>query len=220
MCEPTTLLTVAAIGLTVAGGASSAYSQYQTGAAQNKYYNQMAENSNTEAGYALAEGQQALKAGELQSKLIQDTQAQEGKALKTQHAEFNAASRAALAANGVYGVTAQDIETSNISKERLDEMALRYNADVKSWEVGVDAQYKNQGKKYSAWQSNIQADQYRYQGKAAAYAGKVGAFTTLLSTAASVAAMGAGGLGGAKGGTNLGAGTTSQGVKVPSRMVY
>lgn len=186
MCVP--LIAVAAAA-TLASGATTAYSQYQTGAAQNKYYNYMAENSNTEAGYAVAQGQQAIKNGELQSKLIQDQASAEGKSLKTQQAEFNASQKATLAANGVYGVTADDIQNNTLSKEKLDEMTLRYNADVKSYEVTTDASYKNQAYQYQAWQSNVQADQYRYQGKASAQAGKTQAFTTLLSTASSVAAL-------------------------------
>ena len=187
MCVP--LLAVAAAA-TVASGGYSAYTQYQSGAAQNKYYNYMAANANTEAGYALSEGQQALKVGETQSRLVQDQASREGKQLKTDQARFNASQRATLAANGVYGVTAEDITTDTLSRERLDEMALRYNADVKSWEIGTDAKYKNQSKQYQAWQSNVGADQLRYQGKAASYAGKTGAFSTLLSTATSVASMG------------------------------
>ncbi len=168
------------------------YSQYKAGAAQNGYYNYMANNSNTEAKYALAEGEQAVKQGELQSKVIQDTASQEGKQLKTNQAEFNASQKAALAASGVYGVTAQDITNNTLSKEKLDEMTLRYNADVKSYEATTNAGYQNQAKKYQAWQSNIQADQYRYQGKYALYSGKVGAFSSLLSSAKQVATLAAG----------------------------
>lgn len=166
----------------------------------------MAENANREAGYALEEGQQALRAGELQSKVIQDNASFEGKRLKTSQSQFNASQRAIMAAAGVTGVTAEDITTSTLSQQQLDEMALRYNADVKSWEVKTGAAYKNQSKQYEAWQSNIQADQFRYAGKAAKYAGKVGAFSTILSTVASVAttaAMGAGG-GGTAGAGNAG----------------
>lgn len=189
MCAPA--LIPVAMAATAAAGGVSAYSQYQQGAAQNRYYKQMAANSEIEAGYALAEGEQALKVGRQQSKAVQDTASYQGKQLKESQAEFSAAQRAIMAANGVTGVTAEDISNSTFNKQQLDEMALRYNADVKSWEVNTDASYKNQSKKYQAWQSNIQAGQYQYAGKAAKYSGQVGAFTTLLATAASVASIGA-----------------------------
>lgn len=189
--------------LTAVGGGLTAYSQYATGASQKNYYDYMAQNATTEAGYARAEGEQALRAGELQSKLIQDTAAQQGKQLKTSQAEFNASTRANLAASGVYGVTAEDITKSNLSKEKMDELALRFNADTQSWQAITESRYKNQAKQYQAWQSNVAADQYLYQGKAAKYAGKVNAFSTLLATAAAVGTMAAGGLGGGNSGYTL-----------------
>jgi hypothetical protein len=169
------------------------YTQYQTGVAQNKYYQQMANNANIEAGYALEEGEQALRVGKAQSKAIQDTASQEGKRLKIGQAGFNASQRAAMAAMGLSGVTQEDIVKDTVSKEKLDEMTLRYNADIKSWETETEAAYKNQSKKYQAWQSNIQADQLRYQGRASKYAGQTGAFSSLLSNAMSTAKMVAGG---------------------------
>ncbi len=199
MCVP--VLVGVAMAATAAAGGYSAYNQYQTGAAQNKYYNTMANNANTEARYALEEGEAALKVGDLQSKLIQDQASAEGKNLKTGQAEFNAKQRASFAAMGLSGVSVEDITKNTLSKEKLDELTLRYNADIHSWETETDAKYKNQAKKYQAWQSNIQADQLRYQGKAAFHVGKTGAATTLLSTAASVAMMGAMAGGGAGAGS-------------------
>lgn len=165
-----------AIGATVAAGGYTAYSQYQTGAAQNKYYQYMADN-------ARQEGQYAIKQGEAQVTAIQDQAKLQGTALSTQQAEFNATQRATMAASGLTGVTAQDIISSTFTKEQLDKTLLRYNADLKGYGVKGEAAYKN-------WASNVQADQYVYQGKAAKYAGKTSAFSTLLTTAASVAAIG------------------------------
>lgn len=174
MCVP---LAVAAIATTVAAGGYTAYSQYQAGQSQNKYYQYMSDQSRLE-------GQAALKQGEAQSTAIQDQAKLEGRQLSSNQSEFNASQRAALAASGVTGVTAEDITSSTFSKEKLDQALLRYNADTKSWEANTNASYKN-------WESNVQADQYGYQGKAAKYAGKTQAVGTLLSTAASVAAIGA-----------------------------
>ena len=180
-----------AIGVTVAAGGYSAYSQYQAGSAQNKYYNYLADNSRREGEYA-------IKAGDAQSKAYQDQAKIQGKQLNKSQAEFNASQRAAMAASGVTGVTSEDIVSSTFSKEKLDESLLRYNADLKSWETNTSAAYKK-------WAANVQADQYGYQGKAAKYAGKVGATTTLLATAASVATIGAlSGAGGTSTGTTRG----------------
>ena len=152
----------------------------------------MASNANLEASYARNQADESLRMGRLQSKLIQDSASQEGKQLKTSQAEFNAATRAQMAAMGITGVTADDITTSNLSKQQLDELALRFNADSRSWEATTQAGYNADAQKYSGWQSDIQADQYRYAGKAAKHAGKTQAFTTLLSTASSIASMGSG----------------------------
>lgn len=176
MCDPVTL-TVAAVATTVGAGGYAAYNQYQQGLAQNSYYQYQAEQSRTE-------GQSAIEAGNKQSNLIQDVAAAEGKQFKTNAAEFNAATRAQLAANGVQGVTASDIVSDNLSQQDLDEMAIRYNADVKSWEVHNEAENKN-------WALRVQADQEDYAGKEAKRAGKTQAIGTLLSTAASVASIGA-----------------------------
>lgn len=174
MCVP---LAAAAIAATVASGSYTAYNQYQAGASQNKYYQYMADQSRIE-------GQNAIKQGDAQSTAIQDQAKLQGKDLSTQQSEFNASQKVALAASGNTGVTAEDITSNTFSKEQLDQSLIRYNADLKSYGVNTDATYKN-------YQAQNQADQYSYQGKAAAYAGKTGAFNTLLATAASVAAIGA-----------------------------
>lgn len=182
MCVP---LAAAAIATTVAAGGFTAYSQYQSGAASNKYYQYMSDQSRQE-------GQLALKQGEAQSTAIQEQAKLQGKQLSTNQSEFNASQRAAMAAAGVTGVTAEDIVSSTFNKENLDKSLLRYNADLKSYESTSNAAYRN-------WASNVQADQLTYQGKAAKYAGKTQAFSTLLATAASVATIGAfSGLGAAK----------------------
>lgn len=172
------------------------YSKYQSGVAANKYAEYQAQEANTEAGYARNQADDALRLGDKQSNLIQDTQSQQGKQLKTSQAEFNASQRAALAAAGVTGVTAEDITKNTFNKEQLDEMALRYNSDVKSFEAKQKASNISQDYRYDAWRSDIKADQYRYAGRTALYSGKVGAFSSLLSNAVSTAkfAAGAGGV--------------------------
>lgn len=175
MCAPAVLLGVAA-GAVAIGGGTSAYNQYQSGIAQNKYYQSQADQS-------VLEGKNALKQGELQSTLVQDQASHQGKQLVQNQAEFNASQRAVMAANGIYGGgTAEDVTSSTFTKEELDQRLLRYNADIKSWEGNTQAQYKN-------WALNTQAEDLRYQGKLAKDTGRKNAFSTLLSTATQVASI-------------------------------
>jgi hypothetical protein len=172
MCDP---VTATVVGLSVASGGFQAYNQYKQGVAESKYNNYLATQSENE-------GKAALAAGQKQSELIQDSAKEQGKSFKRGAAEFNAAQRAAMAAMGVEGVTAEDVASDTFNKQRMDELAIRYNADVKSWETQTQAANQN-------WQSQEQAKQYRYAAKNAKRAGKTAAFTTLLSTAASTASM-------------------------------
>lgn len=192
MCDPVTLAVVAAGGAAAAGG-FSAFNSYEQGAAQNKYYQ-------AQADQAQAEGENALKLADKQSTLIQDSAAYEGKRLKESQAETSASQRAALAANGVLGgVTAEDISNNTFNKQLLDEAALRYSADIKSWETNTQGLYNKYAK-------DVEARDLRYQGKSAKSAANKQVFTTLLSTAASVAGAGAAGGFGGGGGTTLGIG--------------
>lgn len=175
MCDPVTLGTVATVA-TIGGGAYSAYNQYQSGRAEENYYNSLAQSQQQQGQYALEQGQR-------QSSAIQDSAKVQGKQLATESAQFNASQRAAMAAAGIQGVTAEDIEYDALNKQKLDEAALRYNADIKSWEAQTGAQYDD-------YQYREQARQSRVAGKNARKAGKTNAFSTLLSTASSVANSG------------------------------
>lgn len=171
MCAP--LLVAAAIGTQVAAGGYSAYSQYQQGVAQKKYYNAMADQSNLE-------GEAKLAVAQKQSELVQDQAAQQGKQASIKGAQLNATQVADEAANGVTGVTAQDIASDTFSKQKQDEIAMRYNADTKSWDIMTQGNYD----KFAADQ---QDNQYRVAGANAKAAGKIAMTGTILSTAASVA---------------------------------
>lgn len=179
MCNP---LVIVAATQAVAGG-MQAYGQYQEGVAQSKMYQFQADQNRMEGNLTVARGQK-------QSELIQDTSSKEGKRLKVSQAEFNASQRAAMAASGVTGVTAQDIAGNTLDKQRLDEATLRYNYDTKSYEV-------TEGAKYQKYALDVQADQLGFAAKNAKTAGKRKAFSTLLGTAASLATMGIGAGGGA-----------------------
>ena len=161
-------------GLQVASGLYQAQAQYQAGVQQKAYYDYLAETSRIE-------GEQALKTGQKQSEVIQDVQKVKGKELAKTQAQQRATQEVQLAATGVpsTSVTAQDIGASTIDVQKLDELALRYNADVRSYETMQDATYRN-------WAANVQAGQYTMAGDYAKQAGKIGAFQTLLGTATSL----------------------------------
>lgn len=176
MCTP---LAVLATATTVGGGLYSANAQNQSGVAMNSYYQSLAQQDRQLGASVIAQG-------ERQSNLIQDQAAQEGKQLKTGQAEFNASTRAQLAANGVQGQTVNDIQNNNFTKQQLDESLLRYNADAKSYEARTKAAY-------DSYADNVQANNYDFQGRSAKAAGRTGAISTLLGTATSVANFGAAG---------------------------
>ena len=176
MCGPA--LPAVAIGLTAAAGGVSAYQQYQQGSAEKKYYNSLADRS-------ITEGQYALETADRQSTAVQDTAKTSGERLAKDQQKFNASTRAQLSAQGISGAMAEDLITGNYNEQLMDKLILRNNADLKSWEINTQGAYAN-------WDAVMKANDYRYAGKQAKKAGKIGAFTTLLGTAASVAAMGTG----------------------------
>ena len=171
MCEPTTIFMV---GTAIAGG-MQAYGQYKEGSATNKYYKGVA-NAQEE------QGRIEYARGEKQSELIQDSAKITGMKQKTEAAQVASQQRATMVANGIdlSSVTSADLASETISKSRFDELAIRYNADINTWNQMEDAKYKK-------WAQYTQASQSRATGKNALSAGKTKAFTTLLSTAASMA---------------------------------
>jgi Tfp pilus assembly major pilin PilA len=172
MCDPITV-----VALTAASTGMQMYSAYQEGQAQSRYYNAVAEQKR-------AEGDAAIKRGERQVTNIQDIAKMEGKQFAGQKAKFNATQAAQMAAQGITGVTADDIEFDSLNKEKMDEYAIRYNADVKSWETKESA-------KYSKWASETEADQFRFMAKNAKTSSYNNMMGSLLGGATSLAMFGA-----------------------------
>lgn len=212
MCDPISI--TFAVTTAVAGG-MKAYAQYKEGAAMNKYYKSVA-NIQEEQGDLL------FHRGEKQSELIQDAAQFQGRQQKTKAAQVESAQRAVLVANGIAldSVTSQDLVSDTLTKSKLDELAIRYNADIQSWNTIEDA-------KYSRWTQYTMAEQSRATGRNALASSKRQAFTTLLGTAASVAgaavlgkALSAGGGGGGStlpGSTGGGSATKISGSLGPQR---
>jgi len=170
MCSPTLILFTASTALQVASGYQQAAAQRAAGDAEGNYYDAIAESSRRQ-------GELELQRGQKQSEIYQEEAKEKGKQIKREGAEVSAGQKTALAASGVYGgVTAiEDIPTSTMTKVMEDELALRYNADYKSWGATTDASYKN-------WAAQAQATNYEYAGRYSRYAGKINARNTILGT--------------------------------------
>lgn len=168
-----------AVTTAVAAGGYTAYSQYQQGAAQQRF-------SNYQSAQEKLNAQAALNVAAKQSELVQDQQEFSGQDQAFNAARLVAAQRTTEAADGIASnsVTAEDIAKDSFVKQRKDESMLKYNADLKSWSI------ETQGNE-EAFQHTQQGTLDTYAGKAAKVAGQVAATGTLLSTAATVAGIGA-----------------------------
>lgn len=99
------------------------------------------------------------------------------------------------AAAGVGGgsVTMADIELDTLEKAKMDEIAIRYNADTESsairddanrrkWQIGEDLKYGN-------WSSSVQQSQTRAAGRNAQTASYYSAASSIMSGASSMASL-------------------------------
>ncbi|NCB43506.1 MAG: hypothetical protein EOM59_12945 [Clostridia bacterium] len=174
MCEPTTLLMTA---MAVSGGIQ-AYGQYQQGVATKKYYNSVAEAQEKQA-------ELEYQRGERQTTLIQDSAKYKGKNQAQRAMMVSSSQRAAMAANGIdlSSVTMQDIASDTMDKAKMDELAIRYDADINSWNTMEDAKYKK-------WALRVQAGQSRQTGSNALSSAKTQMWSTIGSTAVSIAGAG------------------------------
>lgn len=166
-----TLGTVATASvLAGAVGAYGAYQQGQSGKAMNSFQANMLQ-------------QQAVLAqrnAEENTTLVQGQAAEQSKVSARRTAEIAGAQTAAMAANGTAGgTTASDIKVDTFDTGKLDQMAIQYNADVKSW--GIKNQLGGE-----LWNLDAEEKQYRMAGRNAATAGNIGVGSSILSTASQV----------------------------------
>lgn len=197
MCEPTTL-SVVAMAATAASGVTSAVGQYQQGVAQQKMYDYQAalsvQNSKLLQQYADEEKKSIEAATESNITQTQDQAAEQSKQFAKNFRQLSGTQKATIGALGLGGSTAEALVTSSFDEAKLDEMAIRYNANIKSWNLKESAKQDiwslEENTKQKRWALDTQASMYRTAGKNAKRAGQQQAFTTLLSTAASVAMMG------------------------------
>lgn len=93
---------------------------------QGAYYRALADQNFREANMA-------IETADLQTTIFQNEAAARSKELKSEEKTLEGAQIAAMAAMGIYGVTADDILKDSKNKAKLDEINLRYNADIQSW---------------------------------------------------------------------------------------
>jgi hypothetical protein len=164
----------AAIPLMIAGTASSAYGSYQEGLAQSGYYKYLANNSRMKAALVQNQAKQEMTFAE-------DQGARESQIALRNTKQVEGAQTVAAAENvGGGSVTSADIARDTFDKAHLDQMAIKYNADVKAWRA------QNQGN-LEAWNLNNEAQGYDFAARNAKITGKRNAFNSLLSGSSQVA---------------------------------
>lgn len=207
-CDPVTLA-VTAIAVTAIAGGVTAYGQYQQAKAQSKMYDYQAglaqqEKTQTEE-YAKEEQKLIKSVAESNIATIQDIAAEDSKQLARDVAVLTGQQKAAIGALGIGGgTTAQNILIDTFDKARLDQMAIRYNANLKSYQIKsgaeIDIWATGEQAKMGAWSKEAESRQYQYASKNALFAGRINVASTILNTASSIAMMGAqGGFGGGSG---------------------
>lgn len=156
------------IGLLVSGAVGGAYSAWSSGKSQESYYNFLADQSRLKAQLAKESADQA--AG-----YAQDEGARAGHQLKIQVNQIEAQQKSSMIAQGMAlnSVTAEDIIKDNISKAQLDEMAIRYNAELKAYQAeraGIMQAFDFAG----------QAGSQAGAGQIAMQTGRINAYSSLL----------------------------------------
>jgi len=177
MCDPTGgFATVGIImAISAVAGGYAAYGQVQAGKAQKRRNEYEAQLSEVQSGLV-------RRTAEQRKKITGDISKEESKSLAQRTMELSGKQKAIGAASGVGGgsVTAADIAADTVTKEALDQAAIKYNADISTWTIEEEARGKE-------WALKNRAKQFRMAGKEAVKASKIAATSTLLSTATSVA---------------------------------
>ena len=125
---------------------------------------------------------------------VQNQAAEQSKQLAQDVSRLTGTQRATMGALGIGGVTAVDISLDTFDKAKMDELAIRYNANVKSYQIGHQAKGEvwtlGEETKFKSFALESEAVQYGAAAKNARRAGNIAMTGTLLQTAAQVAAIG------------------------------
>lgn len=201
-CDPTGGFATMGIimGIGMAGGIVSAVGSQQEGAATSRMYKAAAGNTDVEA--EILRQTAATNVMLVKRNMEQNVQATQMDAslqardLQNIITKVRGTQKATSAASGVGGgsVTEADIAQDTLNKEKMDEIAIRYNAEAESaaltseareneWRIQNDLQ--NQ-----VWGLKVQKSQYLEAAKNAKKAANIQSLSTILSTASSVGSMG------------------------------
>lgn len=174
MCSPAALV-VGLAGMQMGGAAYSAYQQNQAGKETQKYYNYVAAQN-------AAAADEAIKQGDREETMIQDAAAYETGKHKRSVRQFAAKQIADAAGNNIGGgsVTTQAIAQDTFDRAKLDELAIRYNADTRGYTAKTEASNK-------AWDLRNQSTMNRISGVQARKTAARQANATLLGGATQAA---------------------------------
>lgn len=177
MCDPVSMFVVSA-AVTGAGAVQQAGAARAAGRANQQYYNFVSEQNKQAADAAITVGNDQANQAQLKGAMDSAKYARSA-------SEFRGVQRATSAAMGVGAgsATAEDIGYDTMSKEQLDQQAIRYNADLQSWSAKT-------GAKYQAWDYRNQSSLNSMAGVNARRAGNAQATASLISGATSIASSG------------------------------
>lgn len=200
-------------------GASQAYQgNIAAGAATNDYYTYLADQADIQAGMIEETGARQIQyikdaasrnskyikdAAEINVTQVQDAGARDSDALGKAVRSLEGTQRASMAASGIGGgsVTAEDITSDTFSKAKKDEMAIRLNADLSSWNILRNASIADKELKINtetniwevgaetknkAYNARTQGYGYRLAGRNAIIAGNNNATSSLLTSVGSI----------------------------------
>lgn len=159
------------IGLQGIGTAMSIAGSIQSG------YNQRAYN-NAQAGASIRQGNEDLYVAGQNQTAVQDQAARDTSMLDSNVRRVSGTQVASEAANGagLNSTTAEAVARDTFNRQKLDEAAIRYNADQKTRAIGDQAAFE-------ATEEQHQADMYKQAGSNAVGAGWMNAGTSLLGGA-------------------------------------
>lgn len=197
MCVWAAIPAVIGVGTSIAGGVMQAGAQRDQAERQNDYYQHIADTTEKQAELLESVSERQLgylkSTNDRQVKYVQDEAAFNTKILRKSLNKTIGSQRAGMAANNIDAgsATAEDIMLDTLKNEQLDELMIRYNADVKAYEMNYATEVKTWELKtktaMQSWDLYNQAAQYRMAGENGIQAGNTNSFATLLGTAGSVA---------------------------------
>ena len=153
----------------IVGGIVSGVGAYRQGQAQKKMYQYQSD-------VASQQQKEAQKAADANVRLTQIQASEDAAQLQRKYMVLAGEQKATGAAMGIGSgsVSMGDIETDTLNTRTADENMIRYNADLKSWDI------RNQAAN-EIWGLETLKTQYGFAGKQAAASGKLGLLTGIFA---------------------------------------